>query len=106
MRSAPRSPGSDAVPPASVCYLSRTRGWTDPEAPRRPTYEVNLFAVALRSRVWSLGTAWAALFRTPIPKPVAEAFRKGMARVRVSDEDVRLLEDVAQRLHVRLVVLD
>lgn len=98
--------GASASGPLRSCYLSRRRGWIDPEHPERPTSEVNLLAVALDSRVWSLGTAWMSLFGTLIPKPVAEAFRKGMARVPISDAEVGLLEDVAVRLHVRLVVTD
>ncbi len=97
-------PSRNAVP--RTCYLSRHRGWTDPEDPSRPTSEVNLLAVALDSRVWSLNTAWMSIFGTLIPKPVAEAFRKGMARVPISEVEVQMLQDVAQRLKVRLVVTD
>ncbi|HTT14796.1 MAG TPA: hypothetical protein VMG81_03335 [Thermoplasmata archaeon] len=98
---------SSAAPtPRRRCYLSRHRGWIDPERPSRPTYEVNLLAVALNSRVWTLGTAWESIFRSPMPRPIAEAFRKAMARVRLTDRDVDLLRGVADGLRVDLVVSD
>lgn len=101
--------GTDGAPPREaqrVCYLSRRRGWIDPDEPGRPTYEVNLLAVALGSRVWTLGTAWESIFRVPMPRSVAQAYRKAMARVRLDDEDVRLLDHVARQLHIELVVTD
>ncbi len=101
--------GRSALPtdPAArrmVCYLSRRHGWIDPSRPGRPTYEVNLLAVALQSRVFTLGTAWESIFHAPMPRSVLAAFRKAMVRVPVSEEDVRLLRGVADQLHVELVV--
>ena len=93
-------------PPHKVCYLSRRRGWTDPGRPRRPVSEVNLLAVYLGSPVWTLETAWAAVFDTFIPPPVARAYRTATARVSVSEDEVRLLQEVADRLHVELRVID
>jgi len=92
--------------PRGTCYLSRKRGWIDPEDPRRPTYEVNLLAIALGAPVWSLGTAWKTLFRSLIPLDVEDAYRRAMVRSRLSDRDVQLLTRVADRLRVRLVVRD
>lgn len=98
--------GRGAEPARRVCYLSRHRGWIDPDDPRRPTSEVNLLAVALRSRVWTLDTAWDSIFRSPAPRPFALAFRKAMTRVALSDGEVELMRGVARELGVELVVLD
>jgi hypothetical protein len=97
-----------AVPEPSrpVCYLSRRRGWTDPERPKRPTSEVNLLAIALRSRVWTLDTAWASIFNTPVPREIAHAYRRAMSRATMSDAQVDLLRAVADRLRIELRVID
>ena len=67
----PDPPNALLDPPRKVCYLSRTKGWTDPERPRRPVSEVNLLAIYLGNPVWTLETAWAAVFGTFIPRPAA-----------------------------------
>ncbi|HTT14665.1 MAG TPA: hypothetical protein VMG81_02650 [Thermoplasmata archaeon] len=105
----PAVPASDrpAAPVAlRVCYLSRKRGWIDPGDPRRPTSEVNVLAVALRSRVWTLDTAWASVFNTPVPRHVASAYRRAMSRASLTDEQVTILREVADRLRVELRVVD
>ncbi len=101
----PEPPGASASP-SRVCYLSRSRGWIDPENPHRPTSEVNVLAVALGTRVWTLGTAWESLFHRLIPVPIARAYRMAMVRARLTDPEVRLLKEVAEELHVRLEVVD
>jgi hypothetical protein len=94
--------------PASrrTCYLSRRRGWIDPENERRPASEVNLLAIALGSRVWTLDTAWASIFNQPVPRSVAHAYRKAMARTGLSEREIDLLREVAERLRIELVVTD
>ena len=89
-----------------ICYLSRREGWIDPDNPRRPTSEVNLLAVALRSRVWTFGTAWESIFHSAAPRPIAAAFAKAMTRVPVSDREVELLAGVARQLGIELEVRD
>jgi hypothetical protein len=89
-----------------VCYLSRRRGWIDPDDERRSTSEVNLLAVALRSRVRTLDTAWAAVFNQPVPRSVGHAYRKAMVRAALNDEDVGLLRELADRLKIELIVTD
>jgi hypothetical protein len=107
----------DALPPTEhaapaagrkrrICYLSVRRGWIDPEAPRRPTHEVNLLAVYLGSRVWTLGTAWESIFRSLIPPAIERAYRKAMVRSPLSEEDVGRLREVAERLDIDLKVVD
>lgn len=102
--------GSPPVDPSAevrpVCYLSRRRGWIDPAAPKRPTSEVNLLAIALRSRVWTLDTAWASIFNTPVPREIAHAYRRAMSRATVTEEQVGLLLRVAERLRVDLRIVD
>ena len=95
---------SSSTTPRRVCYLSRSRGWIDPENPGRPTSEVNLLAVALGSPVWTMGTAWESIFHRLIPLPIARAFRSAMVRSRLTEEEVRALRDAADRLRVELVV--
>jgi hypothetical protein len=97
---------SSAPADRRVCYLSRTRGWIDPDHPRRPTSEVNLLAVALGSPVWTMGTAWETTFHHLIPLPVARAFRSAMVRTRLTYEEVDLLKGVAEQLHIDLVISD
>jgi len=92
--------------PARVCFLSRSRGWIDPDRPGRPTSEVNLLAIATGAPVWSLGTAWKALFRQLMPTSIEDAFRKAMVRTRLSDDEVARLRAVAERLRIELVVRD
>jgi hypothetical protein len=95
------------VPSRKVCYLSRTKGWSDPEHPRRPVSEINLLAIHLGSRVWTLETAWAAVFGTSlIPPEVARAYRNATAHVAVSEGEVRILRDVAERLRIELRVIE
>ena len=89
-----------------VCYLSRSRGWIDPDHPHRSTAEVNLLAVATGAPVWSLGTAWKALFRELMPRSIEDAFRKAMVRSRLTDEEVARLRNVAEHLRIDLVVRD
>ncbi len=89
-----------------ICYLSRRRGWIDPDHPRRPTSEVNLLAIALHSRVWTLDTAWDSIFHYPAPRPFTLAFRKAMTRTALSDEEIKLIDDVARMLKIELVVQD
>lgn len=102
----PDPPNALLDPPRKVCYLSRTKGWTDPERPRRPVSEVNLLAIYLGNPVWTLETAWAAVFGTFIPRPAARAYRAATARVRLTEAEVRVLQEVAERLHVELRVVD
>lgn len=102
----PEVPRRAASPSRKVCYLSRRKGWTDPEQPRRPVSEVNLLAVYLGSPVWTLDTAWAAVFGTLIPLPVARAYRTATARSSLSDREVDVLREVADHLNVELRVLD
>jgi hypothetical protein len=90
----------------AVCFLSRSRGWIDPERPSRPTSEVNLLAVATGAPVWSLGTAWKALFRQLMPPTIEDAFRKAMVRARLTDAEIERLRRVADRLGIELVVRD
>ena len=92
--------------PPRVCYLSRARGWIDPDRPRRPTSEVNLLAVALGSPVWTMGTAWESIFHRPMPIPIARAFRSAMVRSRLTEDEVRVLRDAADQLRIELVVQD
>ena len=99
-------PTEPASEPRPVCYLSRRRGWIDPNEPKRPTSEVNLLAVALRSRVWTLDTAWASIFNTPVPREIAHAYRRAMSRATVTEEQVALLRHVAERLRVELRIVD
>lgn len=110
MSAHPITPGAAPVPATTPrrrrCYLSRTRGWIDPDDPHRPTYEVNLLAVAIGAPVWTMGTAWESIFHHLIPLPVADAFRTAMVRARLSDDQVELLRSVADRLDVDLVVRD
>jgi hypothetical protein len=89
-----------------VCYLSRSRGWIDPEHPHRATSEVNLLAVATGAPVWSLGTAWKALFRELMPRSIEDAFRKAMVRARLTEEEVQRLRTVAEHLRIELDVRD
>ena len=98
-------PRSSAAPRA-VCYLSRRRGWIDPERSHRPTSEVNLLAVALGAPVWTLGTAWESIFHHLIPPTVEQAYRKAMVRSPLSEEEVQRLREVAERLRIRLEVSD
>ncbi len=102
----PDRSGPISEPPRKVCYLSRKRGWTDPTRPRRPVSEVNLLAIYLGSRVWTLETAWAAVFGTLIPPSIARAYRTATARVPVSESEVRILREVADHLRVELRVID
>jgi len=95
-----------AAPVPKVCYLSRRRGWIDPEHPHRPVAEVNLLAVYLGSPVWTLGTAWEAIFRSLMPPTIEAAYRAATARSRLSESEVQLLQSVAERLQVRLEVRD
>ena len=108
MVAATGAPGNDApLPrPRRVCVLSRSRGWIDPEHPHRPTSEVNLLAIATGAPVWSLGTAWKAIFRELMPRSIEDSFRKAMVRARLSDDDVRRLRTVAEHLRIDLVVRD
>ena len=107
MTSAPSVPsGPPATPPHKVCYLSRRKGWTDPARPHRPVSEVNLLAVYLESRVWTLEPAWAAVFGNLIPPTVARAYRTATARVPVSESEIRVLRELADRLDVELRVVD
>jgi len=100
-------PATAASPrPRRICFLSRSRGWIDPNHPHRPTSEVNLLAVATGAPVWSLGTAWKALFHELMPTSIEDAFRKAMVRARLSDDEVRRLRTVAERLRVELDVRD
>ena len=89
-----------------VCYVSRARGWIDPQDPHRSTSEVNLFAVALGARVWTLDTAWMSVFRTNVPREFAHAFRRAMTRTPLTDDDVRRLTEVARALKIDLQVRD
>lgn len=89
-----------------ICFLSRSRGWIDPSDPHRPTSEVNLLAIATGAPVWSLGTAWKALFRQLMPPQVEDAYRKAMVRARLSEAEVDRLREVADRLRIELVVRD
>ena len=98
--------GASSTTPHRVCYLSRTRGWIDPDRPRRPTSEVNLLAVALGSPVWTIGTAWESIYHRLMPLPVARAFRSAMVRSRLTEEEVQVLRDAADRLRIDLVVQD
>jgi hypothetical protein len=98
--------GPSPSAPHRVCHLSRRRGWIDPADPHRPTSDVNLLAIALDSRVWTLDTAWDSIFHYTVPRPIARAFRKAMTRVTVTDDEVELLASVARRLGVELVVHD
>ncbi len=100
------APPPAPAPRRKVCYLSRARGWIDPERPKRPTSEVNLLAVALGSPVWTLGTAWESIFRSLIPPLIEDAYRKATAHVRLTEEEVDRLRTVAERLQVELVVRD
>jgi hypothetical protein len=67
---------------------------------------VNLLAVALNSRVWTLDTAWDSLVHSAAPRPFSLAFRRAMSRVPMSAEDIRVLQDGAQRLGVELRIID
>lgn len=100
------SAASAPPPPRRICYLSRSRGWVDPDHPRRPASEVNLLAVALGSPVWTMGTAWESIFHRLIPLSVARAFRAAMVRSRLTEEEIQVLRDAAERLRVELVVQD
>jgi hypothetical protein len=98
--------GEDRPASGRVCYLSRSRGWIDPDRPRRATSEVNLLAIYLGSSVWTLGTAWETVFRSLIPPSIENAYRKAMVRARLSPEEVDRLKAVAERLGVELRVQD
>ena len=89
-----------------VCYLSRSRGWIDPADPRAPTSHVNLLAVATGAPVWSLGTAWKAIFRSLMPATIEDAYRKAMVRSRLSEAEIARLRTVAERLSIELRVSD
>jgi hypothetical protein len=89
-----------------VCFLSRSRGWIDPDHPGRPTSEVNLLAVATGAPVWSLGTAWKSIFHELMPNGIEAAYSKAMVRARLSEDDVRRLRDVAEHLRIDLEVRD
>ena len=102
----PSGPESPAPSAPKVCYLSRKKGWTDPDRPRRAVSEVNLLAVYLGSPVWTLETAWAAVFGSLIPLSVARAYRTASSRSRLTDDEVRVLREVADRLRVELRILD
>ena len=56
--------------------------------------------------MWSLGTAWKAIFRELMPRSIEDSFRKAMVRARLSDDDVRRLRTVAEHLRIDLVVRD
>lgn len=101
----PDRPSPASAPARKVCYLSRRKGWIDPTQPRRPVSEVNLLAVYLGSPVWTLETAWAAIFGSYMPREIAHAYRTATARVPVSESEVRILQEVADRLSVELRVL-
>jgi hypothetical protein len=98
--------GGPDRPAPRVCHLSRRRGWIDPEHPRRAISEVNLLAVYLGSPVWTLGTAWESIFGSLIPPRVERAYRNATARNPLTEQDVVLLREVADRLGVRLEVYD
>jgi hypothetical protein len=89
-----------------VCFLSRSHGWIDPDHPHRPTSEVNLLAVATGAPVWSLGTAWKAIFRELMPRSIEDAFRKAMVRARLTEDEVQRLRTVAEHLRIDLDVRD
>lgn len=65
-----------------------------------------MLAVATGAPVWSLGTAWKALFRQLMPPRIEEAYRKAMVRARLTDEEVDRLRAVADRLRIELIVRD
>ncbi len=65
---------------------------------------MNLLAVALNSRVWTLDTAWDAIFRYPAPRPFTLAFRKAMTRTPLSDPEIARIQEVARMLRIDLVV--
>ena len=67
---------------------------------------MNLLAVALGSPVWTMGTAWESIFHRLMPLPVARAFRSAMVRSRLTEEEVQVLRDAADRLRIDLVVQD
>jgi len=89
-----------------ICYLSRRKGWTDPTRPKSPVSEVNLLAIFLGAPVWTLNTAWMAVFRENVPPSVASAYRTATARVRISEPEIRILQQVADRLGVELKITD
>lgn len=105
----PENPMPGSSPSRSVrkvCFLSRSRGWVDPEDPHRPTSEVNLLAVAIGAPVWTLGTAWESVFHHLIPPSIEQAYRKAMVRTPLTESEVERLRDVAARLGVVLEVND
>jgi hypothetical protein len=99
-------PPAAAPRPRRVCFLSRSRGWIDPDHPSRPTSEVNLLAVATGAPVWSLGTAWKSIFRQLMPPSIEDAYRKAMVRARLSEAEVQRLRTVAEHLRIDLDVRD
>jgi hypothetical protein len=101
-----RCVGATAAGGERVCFLSRRRGWIDPARPERPASEVNLLAVYTGFPVWTLGTAWEAIFRSLMPRDVESAYRKATARSRLSDEELVVLRRVADALGVRLEIVD
>jgi hypothetical protein len=101
-----REPTGSGPGPRKVCFLSRSRGWIDPDRPNRPTSEVNLLAIATGAPVWSLGTAWKATFHRLMPATIEDSYRKAMVRARLNDGDVARLSEVAARLGIELVVRD
>ena len=62
--------------------------------------------MATGAPVWSLGTAWKALFRELMPRLIEDAFRKAMVRARLTEEEVARLRNVAEHLRIDLVVRD
>jgi hypothetical protein len=95
-----------SVTPRKVCYLSRRKGWTDPAQPRRRVADVNLLAIYLEAPVWTLRTAWVRIFNSLIPESVERAYVTATAGARVSDSEIRVLREVADRLRVELRVID
>ena len=89
-----------------VCHLSRRHGWIDPDRPHRPTSEMNLLAVYLNAPVWTLETAWAAVFRSLMPPRIERAYRHATAGLALSEDEIESLRSVAERLGVRLEVHD
>jgi hypothetical protein len=100
------SPPTPGARTRRVCFLSRSRGWIDPDDPHRPTSEVNLLAIATGAPVWSLGTAWKSIFHRLMPSSVEDAYRKAMVRARLSEAEVERLRTVAEHLRIDLVVRD
>ncbi len=102
-----RSADRPAVPSGrKLCLLSRHRGWLDPTKAGRSHADVNLLAVYLGAPVRTLETAWAAVFGALIPPTVARAYRGATARAKLSEAEVRSLEELAERLQIELRVID